>query len=52
MVQVLLTAPQSVDDTDGSSGDTDIIYEIDDTDDEDAIVLEKPAESAQAELSM
>ena len=43
----------TADDTDGSGGDTDIVlYEVDDTDGEDAIVLEKPAESAQAKLSM
>jgi hypothetical protein len=42
----------AADDTDGGGSNTDIVYEVDDTDNEDDIVPEKPAESAQAELSM
>jgi hypothetical protein len=48
----LSTSSHATSPVNSNANDTDVVYEIDSDADDDGIAPEKPAESAEAELSM
>jgi hypothetical protein len=51
-IMMLSTSSHAMSPVDSNANDTDVMYEIDSNADDDSIAPEKPAESAEAELSM